>query len=241
MRHGNASDGGGSSGRERHILANGNGSSDDLMHLHMVEDILNEMDINLSAAHLAALMLTLANPKVDFNRMGIYRAKFGVERNGGNNVSKSWLGSLEMLQGNEPRLQFSDFERSGDEGEKDTYPALHNKCDLVIMKPPFTRDSLRHDQFSREDELEMKRAECKLLDRYPDGEAVHRSSSSGVFNLLADELGKDSGSTFAKVMSVAEGTGVSAQPAIDCGSANVVSRYGRGAKASGRYRPGFSA
>ena len=26
------------------------------------------------------------------------------------------------------------------------------------MNPPFTRDSLRHDQFSREDELSLKRA-----------------------------------------------------------------------------------
>ena len=199
--------------RERHIVANGNGSTDDLMHLHMVEDILNGMDINLSAAHLAASMLTLTNPKVDFNRMGIYRAKFGVERNSGSNGSKAWLGSLEMLQGNEPRLHFPDFERSGGDGEEDTYPDLHNKCDLVIMNPPFTRDSLRHDQFSREDELEMKRAERRLLDRHPDGKSVHRSSASGMFNLLADELGKDSGSTFAKVMSVAEGTGVSAQPA----------------------------
>lgn len=199
--------------RERHIIANGNGSTDELMHLHMIEDILNGMDINLSAVHLAASMLTLANPKVDFNRMGVYRAKFGMERTGRTNGSKAWLGSLEMLQGNEPRLQFPDFERSGGEGQEDTYPNLHNKCDLVIMNPPFTRDSLRHDQFSREDELEMKRAERRLLDKHPDGKSVHRSTVSTMFNLLADELAKDTSSMFARVMPAAEGTGVSAQPA----------------------------
>ena len=199
--------------RERHIVANGDGSTDDLMHLHMIEDILNGMDINLSAVHLAASMLTLANPKVDFNRMGIYRAKFGVERNGRSNGSKAWLGSLEMLQGDEPRLQFPDFERSGGEGEEEIYPDLHNKCDLVIMNPPFTRDSLRHDQFSREDELAMKRAERKLLDKHPDGKSVHRSTVSTTFNLLADELAKDTLSRFARVMPAAEGTGTSALPA----------------------------
>ncbi len=199
--------------RERHLVSNGSSETDDVMHLHMIEDVLNGMDINLSAVHLAASMLTLANPKVDFNRMGVYRAKFGVERNGTNNGAKAWLGSLEMLQGNEPRLQFPDFERSGGEGEEASYPDLHNKCDLVIMNPPFTRDSLRHDQLSREDELEMKRAERRMLDKHPDGNSVHRSSSSGMFNLLADELGNEHNSTFAKVMSVAEGTGASARPA----------------------------
>ncbi len=195
--------------RERHIVANGNGSTDDLMHLHMVEDILNGMDINLSAAHLAASMLTLTNPKVDFNRMGIYRAKFGVERNSGSNGRKAWLGSLEMLQGNEPRLQFPDFERSGGDGEEDSYPDLHNKCDLVIMNPPFTRDSLRHDQLSREDELEMKRAERNLLDNHPNGDIVHLSSIRPAFALLADELGKEDSSDLAIVMPATAGLGTS--------------------------------
>ena len=37
-------------------------------------------------------------------------------------------------------------------------------ADLVIMNPPFTRDSLRHDQFSREDEKKLKAREKELFD-----------------------------------------------------------------------------
>ena len=35
--------------------------------------------------------------------------------------------------------------------------------DLVIMNPPFTRDSLRHDQFSRADEQAIKKREKEVL------------------------------------------------------------------------------
>lgn len=195
--------------RERHLVTNGNGSTDELMHLHMVEDVLNGMDINLSAVHLAASMLTLANPNVDFNRMGIYRVRFGVERNKGANGSKSWLGSLEMLQGIDSRLQFPDHERS--DGEP-AYPDLRNLCDVVIMNPPFTRDSLRHDQLSSEDQSEMKKAEAKLLNEHPDGKAVHRSTASTMFNLLGDYLAKDESAVLARVMPATEGVGTSAQP-----------------------------
>lgn len=195
--------------RERHLVTNGNGSTDELMHLHMVEDVLNGMDINLSAVHLAASMLTLAHPNVDFNRMGIYRVRFGVERNKGANGSKSWLGSLEMLQGIDSRLQFPDHERS--DGEP-AYPDLRNLCDVVIMNPPFTRDSLRHDQLSSEDQSEMKKAEAKLLNEHPDGKAVHRSTASTMFNLLGDYLAKDESAVLARVMPATEGVGTSAQP-----------------------------
>ena len=35
--------------------------------------------------------------------------------------------------------------------------------DLVIINPPFTRDSLRHDQFSRRDELAIKQREKEVF------------------------------------------------------------------------------
>ena len=36
--------------------------------------------------------------------------------------------------------------------------------DLVIMNPPFTRDSLRHDQFSPKAELAIKNREKEVLE-----------------------------------------------------------------------------
>ena len=36
------------------------------------------------------------------------------------------------------------------------------------MNPPFTRDSLRHDQFSRADELVIKRREKTVMQNLPD-------------------------------------------------------------------------
>ena len=195
--------------RERNLVSDGNGDSNELMQLSMVEDVLRGMDINLSAVHLAASMLALSDPRVDFGKMGIYRAKFGVERNGGANGCKAWLGSLELLRGNEPRLPFPDFQRASDNGAQDEYPDLHGKCDLVIMNPPFTRDSLRHDQLGREDEAELKKAESALLEQLGSSWFTDRTSVSPMFTLLADELCKFRGATFAKVMPATAGTNTS--------------------------------
>lgn len=195
--------------RERNLLSEGGGDSNQLMQLSMVEDVLRGMDINLSAVHLAASMLVLSDPKVDFSKMGIYRAKFGVERNHGANGCKAWLGSLELLRGNEPRLPFPDFQRTSDNGEEDEYPDLHGKCDLVIMNPPFTRDSLRHDQLDAEDEAVLRKAEGELLEQLGSSWFTDRTSVSPMFTLLADELCKFKGSTFAKVMPATAGTNTS--------------------------------
>lgn len=186
--------------RDRHLTAGGNGETDDLLHLALMEDVLNGLDINLSAVHLAASMLALSNPKVDFNKMGIYRAKFGVEGDSQAHSGKAWLGSLEMLRGNEPRLQFPDFEKTSSQGPNDTYPDLHGKCDLVIMNPPYTRNSLRHDQLNADEEQMMRKAERKLINHIDAGYITDLTSISPAFTLLADELCDPRVGKFAKVM-----------------------------------------
>lgn len=196
--------------RERHLLTNGDPESDHLMHLHMIEDVLRGMDINLSAVHLAASTLALTNPRVDFGKMGIYRAKFGVERNGGSNGTKAWLGSLELLRGREPRLQFPDFERKSGNGDEMEYPDLYGQCDVVIMNPPFTRDSLRHDQLSDEDETLMRKAEAIILDQTDRPDFTDRTSNQPMFTLLADELCHSEKGVYAIVMPSTVGTGASA-------------------------------
>ena len=58
-------------------------------------------------------------------------------------------------------------------------------ADLVIMNPPFTRDSLRHDQFDAATERKIKDREKTLFANKP----VHLSSNGNAF-LVAGRLRK---------------------------------------------------
>ena len=78
--------------------------------------------------------------------MNIHRALLGVFD------GEPYLGSLDFLSGQArlaawPSAITASRKRRGSGGQSP--PAM----DLVIMNPPFTRDSLRHDQFSRTDEV----------------------------------------------------------------------------------------
>ena len=72
--------------------------------------------------------------------------------------------------------------------------------DLVIMNPPFTRDSLRHDQFSNAEELAIKRREKDILDGQPYQAAARLHSSGGTFAVLAEKILKENTGTLALVM-----------------------------------------
>ena len=69
-------------------------------------------------------------------------------------------------------------------------------ADLVIMNPPFTRDSLRHDQFSKSDEKKIKDREKALFANKP----VHLSNNGGPFLYLAEFLAKTDTGTVAVVL-----------------------------------------
>ena len=68
--------------------------------------------------------------------------------------------------------------------------------DLVIMNPPFTRDSLRYDQFSIADELAVKGREKELFG----ATTAHLAGNSGAFLVLADHLCRADESTIATVL-----------------------------------------
>ena len=72
--------------------------------------------------------------------------------------------------------------------------------DLVIMNPPFTRDSLRHDQFSRADEQVIKRRKKEILEGQPHRAAARLHSSGGAFTVLAERMLKDDAGTLALVL-----------------------------------------
>ena len=74
------------------------------------------------------------------------------------------------------------------------------------MNPPFTRDSLRHDQFSREEELALKSREKVLFAE----QSVHLSSNGNAFLVLADHIAKIEDGTVASVLPLVTATNVSA-------------------------------
>ena len=166
---------------------------------HLIENVLTGYDVNLTATHLAATTLGLISPTTTFKDMKIGRALLGVE-NGG-----AFLGSLEFLdQDKQPRLLPWPTGVRQIEAEKEIAQA--ERADLVIMNPPFTRDSLRHDQFSREEELALKSREKELFAEQP----VHLSSNGNAFLVLANHIAKIEGGIVASVLPLVTATNTSA-------------------------------
>ena len=155
--------------------------------LLLVEDVLWGYEVNLTATHMAASTLGMLSPTTRFSRMNIHRTLLGVFD------GDPYLGSLDFLAG-QARLAGwpSVTQQVETELEAETPPPM----DLVIMNPPFTRDSLRHDQFSRFDELEVKKREKELFANRP----TYMAGNSGAFLVLAEHLNKGNEGTIAAVL-----------------------------------------
>ena len=153
--------------------------------LLLVEDVLWGYDVNLTATHMAASTLGMLSPTTRFSRMNIHRALLGVFD------GAPYLGSLDFLSG-QARLAAWPSVTQQVESERGTSepPPL---MDLVIMNPPFTRDSLRHDQFSRADEQAIKRREKEVLEGQPHRAAARLHSSGGAFTVLAEKMLNETG------------------------------------------------
>ena len=170
----------------------------------LIERVIWGYDINLVACHLAATTLGLLAPSVEFKRMNIFRAPLGVSGEAGSKGSVR-LGSLDLLRpfidDNGVRVSFPGFLPDPAAHIDDTARASEPPAmDLVIMNPPFTRDSLRHDQFSSREEKKIKDAEKKLLSRHPDRTAARLHSSDGPFLLLGEHLACEHGGVIALVL-----------------------------------------
>ena len=165
---------------------------DEVLGLSLVEDVLWGYDVNLSATHMAASTLGMLSPTTKFSRMNIHRTLLGVFN------AVPYLGSLDFLSG-QPRLEaWPSATQQVDTEEGNTTPPP--KMDLVIMNPPFTRDSLRHNQFSRADELAIKRREKEIMERQPHHAAARLHSSGGAFTVLAEKMLKQDSGTLALVL-----------------------------------------
>ena len=77
---------------ERFRSADGDQRDIPALHLGLIEDVLYGLDINRHAIHLAAAMLTLSAPKIDYNKMNLYNMQHGVSANGDVRA-----GSLDIL------------------------------------------------------------------------------------------------------------------------------------------------
>ncbi|MCK4581091.1 MAG: hypothetical protein KAU10_07050, partial [Dehalococcoidia bacterium] len=189
-------------------LHEASGGDSEMIHPDMMAAALVGCDVLPAAAHLTASMLAGAHPTIKYSGSSIMTVGYGPREGGG--VA---LGSLDLL---DPQRAFDivaitakAVEGTG-EKEKDTWSALpHSSFDLVIMNPPFTRDTghegskigVPNPMFAafgskEEEQREMSKAAQRLLR----GTSAHgNAGEASAFLVLADRKLK-SGGTFALVM-----------------------------------------
>ncbi len=176
----------------RNAAGRGDLEDEEALGLMLVEDMLWGYDVNLTATHMAASTLGMLSPTTRFSRMNIHRALLGVFD------GTPYLGSLDFLSG-QARLAAWPSATQQVESEQGM-PEPPPLMDLVIMNPPFTRDSLRHDQFSSADEQAIKRREKEIMEGQPYREAARLHSSGGAFTVLAEKMLTGDTGTLALVL-----------------------------------------
>ena len=163
-------------------IAAGRGDAEDeeALGLLLVEDVLWGYDVNLTATHMAASTLGMLSPTTQFSRMNVHRALLGVFD------GQPYLGSLDFLHSQARLAAWPSVTQQveSEVGMVEPPPPM----DLVIMNPPFTRDSLRHDQFTRKDEQAIKRREKEIMEDQPYRGAARLSGSANAFMVLGDKL-----------------------------------------------------
>ena len=166
----------------------------------LIEQILCGYDVNLTATHMAATTLGLLSPTTQFQNMKIGRAFLGVDE-----LGEAYLGSLEFLDRQPWLLPWPKSAQAVSQIETGEEIVQAEPADLVIMNPPFTRDSLRHDQFTREEERKIKAREKVLFANKP----VHLSGNSSPFMILADYIGKADSGAIAAILPLVAATNAS--------------------------------
>ena len=156
---------------------------------YLIEDVLSGYDIEAAAIQLAAVALGLMNPRVKFERMGVNRIEYG-EAPGGEGVA----GSLELYGKTAAVNMLVPMSAQVDTGKEDVVRALRH--DVVIMNPPFTRDSLRHDHLGKDAEEAVKAREAEIFK----GEPATLRNSAGLFLLLGERLCDEETGTMAMVL-----------------------------------------
>ena len=162
----------------------------------LVESMLWGYDSNLTATHMAATTLGMMTPSVRFEKMNIHRVRFGVFE------GEPYVGSLEFLAG---QARLVSWPTLAQQVESDKASELRSDSDLLIMNPPFTRDSLRYDQFQT-DEKTVKDREMAIVAGLPDPAAARLSGNANAFIVLGEKMQKTSDGTLAMVLPTAIAT-----------------------------------
>ena len=189
-------------------LHEASGGDAEMIHPKMMASALVGCDVLPAAAHLTASMLAGAHPTVKYSGSSIMTVSYGPREGGG--VA---LGSLDLL---DPQRAFDIIaitakavEGMG-ESERETWSTLpHASFDLVIMNPPFTRDT-DHSAIKAEvlnpmfaafnSKAEEQREMAKAAKRLLQGTSAHgNAGEASAFLVLADRKLKDNG-TLAMVM-----------------------------------------
>lgn len=184
----------------------------DKLHLRLVEDILHGFDINRHAIHLAASMLTLSAPRIDYRKMQTWNLKHGVfqERTMGDATrpGTTYAGSLEFLSSTSSKnmfltgMQFNvRQEKLSAHGVEESPPEVEKKFDLVIMNPPFTRNDIRNAQYGTADRNLIQKREKEIAKNSKDEyrKVISQSTISTFFTPIADVFLKANQRTLATV------------------------------------------
>jgi len=175
---------------ERHRAGGGTATDSAVLHLGLIEDVLHGLDINQHAIHLAASMLTLSAPTIDYNTMHLYNMQHGVNDRGAVRA-----GSLDILVDEARYLQGlapdTRQHRATATGYADEAPDLVGACDLVIMNPPFTRNDIRNRSLATPDRRQVQEREIELAANAADPlhqAAIDQSTIGTFFTPIADRL-----------------------------------------------------
>ena len=178
------------------------GGDIEALHHDMMASSLVGCDVLPAATHLTASMLAGAHPTVKYQKSSILTVAYGMQPNGG--VA---LGSLDLLDPQKP-MEFLKITAkaawSMGENEQKTWSSLPNSSfDVVIMNPPFTRDTghegkkvgVAHPMFAA---FSAKRAEQKLMANIiktlTKGTSAHgNAGEASIFLVLADRMLKPNG------------------------------------------------
>ena len=116
----------------------------------------------------------------------------------------TYLGSLEFL-GNHGTPRLLSWPTAVTQIDTDEEINQAEPTDIVIMNPPFTRDSLRHDHFNKAEEKKLKDREKVLFENKP----TYMAGQSGAFLFLGEYLCKRQKGTLAAVIPLTSTTDTS--------------------------------
>ena len=131
----------------RHEQTGGNPAS---LHKAMMEDVLYGCDVMPSAIHITGSTLSGIQPNVGYDNSRLYNMPYGRQADG--TVA---IGSLELLQSSAVMTLFNTSDpamRTGSAGEETAARVIvdvqDEGFDLVIMNPPFTRNTTHEAAYS---------------------------------------------------------------------------------------------